>query len=90
MLRVVDPDDVFRTLKAFPEASSADPRTPPGAWPDGPAPSATGNLELNALVSAGADRGGPVVATVHLPPGTDASPRLPAALRAFARDLHDG
>lgn len=90
VLRVVDPDDVFRTLEAFPEASSADPRTPPGAWPDGPAPSATGNLELNALVSAGADRGGPVVATVHLPPGTDASPRLPAALRAFARDLHDG
>lgn len=91
------PDDA--ALRAWahrePEAAAASPSgaaakgTPSvRLTPTGPAPSASGNLELNALVSRGEERGGAVVATLHLAPSHDADLRvLQAALDEFARDL---
>lgn len=90
VLGVVDPGDVERALAEFPEGTTDAPPATRSAPADGPDLAATGNLELNALVSDGADCGGPVVVTCHLPPGTESSPRLAAALRAFARDLQGG
>ena len=103
VLRAVPRADVRRALTEFPEKSSDDRAV--RAWAQAPKEealpgassrdeavpmlSATGNLELNALVSSGRDRGGPVVVTLHLAPSAvvDAA-RLQVALDAFAYELH--
>lgn len=91
--RAVGADDLLRSVDRFPERDGGREdiaRLLAGAQGDplSPSPSSTGNLEIGALVSSGDDRGGPVVATLHLPPAYDGEVApLAAALTQFARDL---
>lgn len=98
VLAVVPLADIARALDEFPEdgpaaqALSRWVETATGGRREAasatPALSATGNLELSSSVSSGAERGGPVVVTAHLPPASavDAD-ALQAALDEFAHDL---
>lgn len=104
VLRAVPRAAVVRSLAEFPESSPDDAELRAWATghretDDGPdesaegpldasGASATGNIELNALVATGESRGGPTVVSLHLPPTHTAGTReLHAALDQFARDL---
>ncbi|WP_162893148.1 helix-turn-helix domain-containing protein [Microbacterium halotolerans] len=104
VLLAVPREDLRRTLDEFPESSPDEDalrewassergtRAPDDCGHDmgrrAPARSSTGNLELNAYVSPGRERGGAVVATVHIAPSADVDfAALGAALDEFAEDL---
>ena len=96
--RTVPRDDLLRTITRFPEHGSPmeererfDALLGRSDAAEEPAIASTGNLEVNALVSTGAERGAPVVATLHLPPSYAGDLfALRAALEGLAGDLRAG